>query len=183
MAFQYFGGGGGMHGSDLRADEQGVRVLFVEHSAEYAALVCETLDCASHGNFEVRHAPRLDAAVEDLERGDYDAVLLDFTRCAGDSGEDATDSIDWASRLASRLPVIVLTGEDEDLARAAETEPVEEAAVRDRIEHSRLPEAILRAVRRYRRLGQQSASEPIVLRDPLRALAKTFARFGRQLRG
>jgi DNA-binding response OmpR family regulator len=156
----------------MRPDEQGVRLLFVEHSPEYATLVCETLDASTRGHFDVRHAPRLDAAVDDLRRGDYDALLLDFTARDGAAVEK---SIESASRLASRLPVILLTGSDDPQESTAPR--VED--VRERMARSRLPSAILRAVRRHRRLGQQSASEPIVLRDPLRALAAAFARLRR----
>lgn len=157
----------------LRPDEAAVRLVFVEHSAEYAALICETLDQTPKGRFEVRHASRLDAVVTDIESGECDAVLVDFTTgpdAAGVSFEDASD-------IASRVPVIVLTGADNEVAEVDERDP--EAELRDRMAHSRLPDAILGAVRRSRRLGQNGAAHPIVLRDPLRAFATAFARFHR----
>jgi DNA-binding response OmpR family regulator len=165
----------------LRTDEHAVRLLFVEHSPDYAQLVCETLDKSSHGHFDVRHAPGLDSAANDLATGEFDALLLDLTRGAN-SGE--AESIESASKLANRLPVIVLTGSEDEPPRTsglATAVELGEAAVRERIARSRLPDAILRAVRRHRRVGQQDAAEPIVLRDPLRALAKTFARLCRPL--
>jgi hypothetical protein len=158
----------------LRRHEHDVRLLFVEQSPEYATLVRETLDVSSRGRFDLQYTSRLDAAVPDVANGDFDALLLDFTTRG--SGANA-ESIDSASQLASRLPVILLTGSS--AAREDETPQIEEEAVRERIAHSRLPNAILRAVRRHRRLGQQSASEPIVLRDPLRAMAAAFARLRR----
>jgi DNA-binding NtrC family response regulator len=154
----------------VRADESSVRLLFVEHSQDYAALVCETLQHAGKGHFEVRHADRLDAAFDDVDEGTCDAVLVDLT--AG--SENGAVSIDAAESLAHRVPVIVLTGSDE------EDELVDadsEAAFRTRMACSRLPGTILGAVRRYRRLGQGGAN-PVVLRDPLRAFARAFARLG-----
>ena len=164
---------------DAREHENDVRLLFVEHSAEYGALVRETLDQATRGHFEVRHADRLEAAVDDLAAGDYDALLLDWTGDHGSSdGGDTT--IDAASQIASRLPVIVLTGSEDDHRNTPA--PDEATAMREGIEHSRLPDAILSAVRRHRRLGQHGAAEPIVLRDPLRGFARVFGRLRRSLR-
>lgn len=164
----YTGGIGG-----LRSDESSVRVVFVEHSAEYASLVCETLEQARRGRFEVRHASRIDAALHDVEEGACDAVLVDWT-----TQDDDAVTIDAASSIATRIPVIVLTGSD------GEREPEgddPEVALRDRMAGSGLPEAILSAVRRHRRLGQSGGAEPIIWRDPLRAFARAFARVRRSL--
>jgi hypothetical protein len=142
----------------LRMDESAVRLLFVEHSPEYAALVCETLQQAPTGHFEVQHADRLDLA---------------------ENSADGSDTIEAAALIASRLPVIVLTGAASEATPQGvevEKDALDEARVRDKIAESDLPGAILSAVRRSRRLGQTGASEPIVLRDPLRALARAFAK-------
>ena len=153
---------------DLRADERAVRLLFVEHDSDYGDLVRATLDSATRGRFDVENAQRLDAAAARIGNGSYDALLLDFTGIEGDE----RGAIEAAADLACRVPVIVLTGSE----KAPEAGPPEDpAGVRERLARSRLPDAILRAVRRYRRLGQQGA-EPIVLRDPLRAFAHAFAR-------
>ncbi len=154
-----------------------VRLLFVEHSPDYAALVCETLDRAAHGHFEVSHADRLDAAERDIAVGHYDALLLDLT--GSDSSDGRSVTIDAASEIATRLPVILLTGSDEEHASPGQVD--EASAIREGIAHSPLPDAILGAVRRHRRIGQQGASEPIVLRDPLRAFARVFAKLRRSL--
>lgn len=159
----------------LRADEAAVRLVFVEHCGEYAALVRETLERARKGRFEVRPADRLDAAFAHVEAGDYDAVLVDLTR--SEARPDCAASIEVASALAHRVPVIVLTGsedDDKELTPVDRRDPAK--AVRDGMARSRLPDAILSAVRRYRRLGCCGAVEPIVLRDPLRGFARAFAR-------
>jgi len=161
----------------LRADERSVRLVFVEHSADYAALVRETLQRASHGHFEVRHASRLEAALSDVEQGECDAVLVDLTT----RREVASTAFEDASTIASRVPVIVLTGSSEREEDVDAPDP--EADFLDRIGRSRLPDAILSAVRRSRRLGQCGAADPIVLRDPLRAFARAFARLRRSFSG
>ena len=78
------------------------------------------------------------------------------------------------------VPVIVLTGNDDETAPEGDAS---ESAFRDRISGSGLPDTILRAVRRHRRLGQSGAAEPIVWRDPLRAFARAFARVRHSLSG
>jgi len=150
----------------IRPDERGVRVLFVEHSPDYAALVCETLEGASQGTFDIRRAPQLDAAAEDLAFDGYDAVLLD---CAPGPIGSRDRAIERAARLASRLPVILLTADEKAMPDPRE-DPCDADTLRDAMARSRLPGAILGAVRRHRRLGQQNTSEPIVHRfeGPLR---------------
>ena len=154
----------------LRTDEGEVRLVFVEHGAEYAALVCETLQQTRKGRFAVRHATRLEAAWTDVEHGACDAVLVDLTN----GPQPCELTFDDASSISKRVPVIVLTGDDETDIDVDDADP--EADFRDRMAHSRLPNTILGAVRRSRRLGQHGAIDPIVLRDPLRAFASTFAK-------
>ena len=158
-----------------RQDESSVRLVFVEHSADYAALVCETLERTRKGHFEVRHASRMDAALHDVEEGECDAVLVDWT-----TQDDDPVTIDAASSIATRVPVIVLTGNDDETMPEGDDSVT---AFRDRMEHSQLPDAILSAVRRHRRLGQSGSAEPIVWRDPLRAFAHAFAVVRRSLAG
>ena len=165
----------------LRSDETAVRVVFVERSDEYGALVRETLERARHGRFEVRPTDRLDAAVAHVEAGQTDAVLVDLT--GGERPPEPATCIEAASALAHRVPVIVLTGsendDDKELTPVDHLDPAQ--LVRDRMARSRLPDAILSAVRRHRRLGCSGAVDPIVLRDPLRGLARLFVRLRESL--
>ncbi len=162
----------------VRDDEAAVRLVFVEQGTDYAALVREALGLST-ARFEVRHATRLEAARHEVESGGLDAVLVDWTRDSAAGGpEGGRISIEEASHLATRVPVIVLTGSDDD-----EPQPEAEDAMLARIADSPLPDEILRAVRRHRRLGCRGRPEPIVLRDPLRACARVFARVRRSLSG
>ena len=164
----------------LRQDEDAVRLLFIERSAEYAALVRETLEHTRKGRFEVHPVDRLEMARQELESGELDAVLVDLTLAPGADADHHSVSIDEASDLATRVPVIVLTGNEHDEADDRH-ENTSESAVLARIACSRVPDEILRAVRRHRRLGPGGSADPIVLRDPLRACARVFARIRRSL--
>jgi response regulator RpfG family c-di-GMP phosphodiesterase len=163
---------------EIRSDESEIRLVFVEQSRDYADLVRETLESTSKGHFQVRNTDRLEAALHDVEEGACDAVLVDLTE--GTDRDANPVSIDAASSLAIRVPVIVLTGSDDD---EKDLEPVEDARAvfRSQMAHSPIPGQILRAVRRHRRLGSCGAADPIVLRDPLRAFARAFAKLRRTL--
>ena len=157
----------------LRIDEAAVRLLLVEQSRDYADLLCETLHTTEKAHFEVRSADRFDTARCEVEEGSLDAVLVDLTPC--EDTESRRIRIDEASRLATRVPVIVLTGDE-----ASETTSDDDASrVREQIQASRLPDEILRAVHRHRRLGPTGKADPIVVRDPLRACARLFAKLRR----
>lgn len=164
--------------AELRIDESRVRLLFVEQSQDYAALVCEALKSTLKGHFEVvRSGEPLEAARSEVEAGQLDAVLVDLATHS--DPEEHRVRIEEASSLARRVPVIVLTGDEEGGSGASEL--VSESAVRERIAGSPLPDEILRAVERHRRLGPCCGADPIVVRDPLRACATAFARIRRIL--
>jgi DNA-binding NtrC family response regulator len=163
----------------LRPDEGAVRLLFVERSSDYAALVCQTLEDTQKGRFQVHHADRLETARLHLEAGALDAVLVDLTEDSSSGSRGV--SIDEASDLATRIPVIVLTGSEQADGETAEPDHEIESTVLERIARSRVPDEILRAVRSHRRLGPRGGADPIVLRDPLRACARVFARIRRTL--
>ena len=117
---------------------------------------------ASKGHFEVFHADRLERAIEELEAGSYDAMLLDLRL----PDSDRNSTIDAAGTLAHRLPVIVLTGtEDPDLEIRASQVGAEEYLIKDRLDRAELPATILRAIRRHRRLGSGGV-DPVICRIP-----------------
>ncbi len=87
-----------------------VKVLLVEDSASDAQLLQESLSDAQLGSFEVTLADRWADAVQRLHRDHFDVLLLDLT--LPDSAGDQT--LIQARREAARLPVVVLTGADDE---------------------------------------------------------------------
>ena len=126
---------------ESRQDAERIRILFIEHDPGCAELVCTCLRKAPLGTFEVSQAERLVAARERLQDQAYDALLVDLAHVEG--GRNA--AMDAATELAGRLPVIVLTGTEDDTLGAC-GDPLE------RVERSDLARKILRAVRRHRRM-------------------------------
>jgi DNA-binding NtrC family response regulator len=97
-----------------------IRLLLVEDSFLYAQLLQEHLAHAAE-RFDMTHVERMAEAVPHLQKGDFDAVLLDLA--LPDSRGLAT--VEQATTLAPRLPIIVLTGLNEE---ALATEAVRKGA-------------------------------------------------------
>jgi hypothetical protein len=148
---------------DLRLDEDAVRVLMVEGSLACASLLEGLLARAPRGRFDIVRSQSLVADLDDeLELGGYDALLIDLARL----GHAAREAVEWASRAAHRLPVILLTGtEDRLLTQPADAACVEERPLQRRLDRADIPATILRAIRRHRRVGAGGA-EPVFCRIP-----------------
>jgi diguanylate cyclase (GGDEF)-like protein/PAS domain S-box-containing protein len=91
-------------------------VILVEDAIPYARLVELILADAVPGGVEVRHHERVGAAVADLRERDADCVLLDL----GLPDADGLEAVAQMLNVAGGVPVIVLSGHDDDeLALAA----------------------------------------------------------------
>ena len=97
-------------------ETKALRVLLIEDNREYAALVTQTLENQNLCEFEIERATQLDAAIEKLERSQFDAVLLDLTL----PDANAETRIKLVCSRVSNFAVIVLTAsEDTQLALLA----------------------------------------------------------------
>ncbi len=124
------------------------RVLLVEDSPDFAALVRQVLETSGIARFDVDHVERLDYAMAQLAAEPYDAVLLDL------SLPDAKGhrTIEMACTFAETLPIVVLTGnDDEQLALEAIEDGVEDYLVKSQVHRRTLPGRIQRAIARHRR--------------------------------
>jgi two-component system, sensor histidine kinase and response regulator len=94
--------------------EPDMKVLLVEDNPGDARLVESALAQSRTDRFDVRTVTRLADAVEALERGAFDAILLDLSLpdCA------PADTVKRVAALAPQSPIVVLTGlDDEQLSR------------------------------------------------------------------
>ena len=124
-----------------------LRVLLIEDSREYAALVTKTLQNQNLCEFAVERAPLLETAIQKLDRSRFDAVLLDLTL----PDADAETSIDIVCSRVSNFPVIVLTAsEDTNLALLAGKAGADAFILEDRLNRKTLPRKILDLVMRHR---------------------------------
>jgi|WetSurMetagenome_2_1015567.scaffolds.fasta_scaffold126142_2 DNA-binding response OmpR family regulator len=87
-----------------------VQLLLVEDSPSDAALLQESLFLSGDHNISINVATSLLEAADLLKRNHIDAVLLDLTL----PDSNGLDTVQWARRVCSNLPVVVLTGVDDE---------------------------------------------------------------------
>lgn len=128
-----------------RFESAPMRILFVADHARLAAEIRSVLEKSPRGDFELVLERGLDAATQRLHAERFDLLLLDLALA------DARRSVlvDRASELATRLPVVALSG-TESLATLAPGAPW---SIRALLEEADLAAVLHRTLRRARRLG------------------------------
>ncbi len=127
--------------------EKALQILLVEDNAGDARLLREMFSKERPDSFELTHLLRMGEALEHLEKGGVDIVLLDMGLPDG----YGLDTVRRARRAAPDVPVIVLTGlDDEALAAEAMKEGVQDYLIKGQIENRALPRALRHAIERHR---------------------------------
>jgi PAS domain S-box-containing protein len=121
------------------------RVLLVEDSPSDAVLLQENLLLSGNGNISVNVAKSLKEAAGFLKSNNIDAVLLDLTL----PDSSGLDTVNWARRNCSSLPVVVLTGvDDETTGIAAVRMGIQDYLVKNRADGWAVIRAIHYAIER-----------------------------------
>jgi signal transduction histidine kinase len=124
-----------------------LRVLLVEDSAGDARLLREMFRTEAPGSFVLTHVERMSDALSHLAKGCLDIVLLDMGLPDG----HGLDTVRRAQAAAPGIPMIVLTGlDDEALAAAAMKEGAQDYLIKGQIENRALPRALRHAIERHR---------------------------------
>ena len=124
-----------------------LQVLVVEDNAGDARLLREMFSKEKPGNFQLTHLVRMSEALVHLERGGVDIILLDMGLPDG----HGLDTVRRAQAVAPGVPVIVLTGlDDEALAAEAMKEGAQDYLIKGQIESRALPRALRHAIERHR---------------------------------
>jgi signal transduction histidine kinase len=127
--------------------QQVLQILLVEDNAGDALLLREMFRKEKPGSFELTHLLRMSEAVAHLAKGGVDVVLLDLGLPDG----HGLDTVRRAHAVAPDVPVIVLTGlDDEELAAAAMAEGAQDYLIKGQIENRALPRALRHATERFR---------------------------------
>jgi two-component sensor histidine kinase len=128
-----------------------LNVLLVEDNPGDVRLLKEMLATTSTGSFNLLALTRLDLALKRLAEGGIDIAVLDL----GLPDEDGVEIVRRVRRAAPQVPVIVLTGRDDDVAVAeAMAEGVQDYLVKGQIEKRALPRALSYAVERFRLINK-----------------------------
>jgi DNA-binding response OmpR family regulator len=124
-----------------------LQVLLVEDNSGDARLLREMFGKEKAGSFELTHVLRLSEALSLLAQGGTDIVLLDMGLPDG----HGLDTVRRARAIAPGVPLIVLTGlDDEVLAAEAMKEGAQDYLIKGQIESRALPRALRHAIERYR---------------------------------
>jgi signal transduction histidine kinase len=124
-----------------------LQVLLVEDNSGDARLLREMFSKESTGSFELTHVLRLSDALRLLAKGGIDIVLLDMGLPDG----HGLDTVRRAHAIAPGIPLIVLTGlDDEALAAQAMKEGAQDYLIKGEIENRALPRALRHSIERQR---------------------------------
>jgi serine phosphatase RsbU (regulator of sigma subunit) len=128
-------------------------ILLVEDNPGDARLIEEYLAEAGGANFRCRNAPRLAQAFDELKQHKFDIVLLDLS-LPDSSGYDTFRRLQDKAR---RLPVIVLTGlDDEELGVRTVNEGAQDYLLKGQVDPPLLVRAIRYAIER-KKAGEKLA--------------------------
>jgi CheY-like chemotaxis protein/MinD-like ATPase involved in chromosome partitioning or flagellar assembly len=128
------------------SDTNVIKILLIEDNPGDARLIREALSMTGEPT-EVQCTDRLAKGLEMLERGRFDAVLLDLS--LPDSRGFST--FEQLRRRAPRVPVVVLTGlDDEELALRAVREGAQDYLVKGAVKSSTILRIVRFAVERNR---------------------------------
>jgi PAS domain S-box-containing protein len=94
--------------------EKPIEILLVEDSPSDALLLCEALRSYPPQQFEIAQAERLADALALVAAGQFDVILLDLNL----PDSRGMETCERMSRAAGQVPIIVLTGADDEAAAA-----------------------------------------------------------------
>jgi diguanylate cyclase (GGDEF)-like protein len=127
--------------------EKTLQILLVEDSAGDARLLREMFRKEEPDSFELTHTLCMSDAMLHLAKGGVDIALLDL----GLPDAHGLDVVRRALEVAPNVPVIVLTGlDDETLAAEAMKEGALDYLIKGQIESRALPRALRHAIERHR---------------------------------
>jgi signal transduction histidine kinase len=124
-----------------------LQVLLVEDNAGDVRLLREMFSKEKPDSFELTHLLRLSEAETHLAKGGVDILLLDMGLPDG----HGLDTVRRAHAVAPNVPMIVLTGlDDEALAAEAMKAGAQDYLIKGQIENRALPRALRHATERFR---------------------------------
>ena len=132
-----------------------LRIMLVEDNLGDVRLLREMFATERPDSYEITHLPRLGLALEHIANREVDIILLDLGLPDG----EGMDTVRRVRRLAPQIPLIVLTGrDDENTVEQAMLEGAQDYLVKGQIETRALPRALRHAIERFRLLAKAAAT-------------------------
>jgi two-component system cell cycle sensor histidine kinase/response regulator CckA len=124
-------------------EDKSITVLLIEDDVEYVHLTQEMLALVWQAPFDLKHADRLSAGVEQLTHGTFEVGLLDLSL----RGSGGIETFTRVQAQDPRVPIIVLTGlDDESLVNQVMQQGAREYLVKGEMEGDLLASAIRYAI-------------------------------------
>jgi len=124
-----------------------LKALLIEDSEDEVVLLRELLSESKDPAFSVEHAGHLASGLARIRVSDFDVLILDLSL----PDSQGTDTVARARAAAAHLPIIVLTGQDdEDVAVAAVQGGAQDYLVKGRVDSNALVRSIRYAIQRHR---------------------------------
>lgn len=125
-----------------------LNILHVEDNVEEVTLTRHLLSRSDDIQYDVKNASGLNVAAQHLSHISYDAMLLDLN--LGDG--EGVYTLLWAAPFMSKLPVIVLSGSDNERLRdAALNVGAQDYLVKGSFSRESLSQAIINAIENHQR--------------------------------
>jgi signal transduction histidine kinase len=133
-----------------------LNILLVEDNPADADLLQEILDEAEETQWSLVHVERLQEALEFLQTGEFDVVLLDLSL----PDKQGLETIAQTHATVPDLPIVVLTGlNDKTTALAALREGAQDYLVKGKIDCELLLRAVRHAIERAQTMTRLRQSE------------------------
>lgn len=124
-----------------------IKVLLIEDNLGDARILCELLQQYHGTPFELVHVERLSDALISIDEKSCGVILLDLTL----PDADGLDTISRLRRHAERVPIVVLTGlDDEDVAVEAIEQGAQDYLIKGQVDGPLLARALRYAIQRHR---------------------------------
>ncbi|CAG0989483.1 two-component system, OmpR family, sensor histidine kinase VicK [Anaerolineae bacterium] len=129
-------------------DKKKTKILLIEDNPGDVRLLEEMLKEAGDDQFELKHADRLSLGQECLSKGKFDVILLDL----GLPESQGLPTLDKILPLASKVPIVVLTGSsaDEMIGITAVKKGAQDYLTKGQLDSNLLVRAIRYAIERKR---------------------------------
>jgi signal transduction histidine kinase/CheY-like chemotaxis protein len=150
-----------------------IKVLLVEDNPGDARLLREALAEMTRTRFDLTHVDRLGEAIRRLEEERFDIILLDLSL----PDAQGLDAVVWAHGQVSHLPIVVLTGlENEEVAAETLRQGAQDYLVKGKVDGNLLVRSIRYAIERKRAEEQiqESLRRLRALREIERAITSTL---------
>lgn len=134
-----------------------IKILLVEDNPGDARLVKETLADAEGLDFQLTHVERLSEARKALGKDQFDVVLLDLML----PDKPRMGSLIEIHDQARRVPIVVLTGMDDDMVESwSMEEGAQDYVVKGKYDQQSLVRSIRHAIQRHAMQKEQKRVAP-----------------------